>query len=215
MFAAEEFVERRLQVGVAAHFELARGAEDEAEVLRRVVLVGGVDDQDDIGFAGVAFEDLFGASHFAFAVQAALEVDRDLGREILVGFLDGEELVDDQVRFAAAAVHFAFEEHDRFGLHFVAEAGVVFGPHDAADDPAGIFEVEIGVLTVPVAAGLFRLSLLDAADHAGDEHLGAVLQIAELFVVVSRVLRQLVGNLCQRMTGEEEAEDFLLGGELL
>jgi hypothetical protein len=37
---------------------LAGGAEDVAEVLCRVGGVGGVDDQDDVGFAGVAFEDL-------------------------------------------------------------------------------------------------------------------------------------------------------------
>jgi hypothetical protein len=34
------------------------GAEDVADVLCRVGGVGGVDDQDDVGFAGVAFEDL-------------------------------------------------------------------------------------------------------------------------------------------------------------
>lgn len=209
MFAAEEGVEVLLEVGIAAHFEIAGSAEDVAEVLGRVGGVGGVHDQDDVGFAGVAFEDLFGASHLAFAVQAAFEVDRDLRREVLVGFFDGEELVDDQVRFAAAAVHFAFEEHDRFGLHFVAETGVVFGPHDATDDAGRVFEVEVDVLAVPVAAGLFRLSLLDAADHAGHEHFGPVLQIAELFVFVSRVLRELVGELRQRMAGEKNFQKLL------
>ena len=204
-----------MQVGVAAYFELIARAEDVAEVLGRVGGVGGVDDQDDVGFAGVAFEDLFGSEHFAFAVQAALEVDRELRREVLVGFLDGEELVDDQVRLAAASVNFAFEEDHCFGLHFVAEAGVVLGPHDAADDACWVFEIEVDVFRMPVAAGLFRLGFLDAADHAGDEHFGAVLQIAELFVVVSRVLRELVGELRQRMTGEEEAEDFFLGRQLL
>ncbi|TXT19208.1 MAG: hypothetical protein FD138_4371, partial [Planctomycetota bacterium] len=95
VFAAECFVEGGLEVGVAAHFELAGGAQDKSEVLRRVVLIGGVHDQDDVGFSGVIFEDLFGSEHFPLAVQAAFEVDRELGGEVLVGFLDGEKLVDD------------------------------------------------------------------------------------------------------------------------
>lgn len=98
--AAEDFVERRLEVGIAAHFELTGSAQDKAKMLRRIVLVGGVDDQDHVGFSGVAFEDLFGASHLAFAVQAPFEVDRELRREVLVGLLNSEELIDDQVCFA-------------------------------------------------------------------------------------------------------------------
>ena len=215
VLAAEEFVERRLEIGVTAHFELARSAQDEAEVLRWVVLVGGVDDQDDVGFAGVVFEDLFGASHLALAVQAPFEVDRDLSREVFVGFLDGEQLVDDQIRLAAAAIDFAFEEHDRFGQHFVSEAGEVFGPHDAADDAGRVFQIEVDVLAVPVAAGLFRLSFLDAGDHAADQYFGAVFHVTQLFVGVRRMFFELVGHLRQRVTGEVEAKDFLLGGQPL
>ena len=209
MFAAERFVEGGLEVGAAAYFELAGSAKEVAKVLGRVGGVGGVHDQDHVGFAGMAFEDLFGASHHASAVQAPCEVDRELRREVLVGFLDGEELVDDQVWFAAAAIDFAFEEHDRFGLHLLAEAGVVLRPQDAADDAGRVFEVEVDVLAVPVAAGLFRVRFLDAADHAGDEHFGPVLQIAKLLVVVRRVLRQLVAELCQRVACENIFQKFL------
>jgi hypothetical protein len=53
-------------------------------VLRRRGGVGRIHDQDHVRFAGVAFEDLFGSEHFAFAMQAAFEVDRELRREALV-----------------------------------------------------------------------------------------------------------------------------------
>ena len=53
VLAAEEFVEFGLQIGVATHLELAGGAEDVTQVLGRVLRVGRVDDQDDVGLARV------------------------------------------------------------------------------------------------------------------------------------------------------------------
>lgn len=83
-----------LEVGVVDHFELAASAQDAAEVLGWVWFVH---KQDDVGFAGMAFEDLFGSEHFPFAVEASAEVEG----VFLVASLDREMLIDDDVRVAA------------------------------------------------------------------------------------------------------------------
>ena len=94
-------------------------------------------------------------------MNSGFKADGDLRRELLVRLIEGEESIDDHVGFTAATVHFSGDNDYVFRANHFLIPRIVFGPRNAANDSGGVFEVEIGVPRMSVAAGFFGGCQLD------------------------------------------------------
>ena len=159
---------------------------------RSGLFVGRFHEQDHIRQARVAVEDVPHADHVVLIVQAVLELDRQPIREGFLGLIERHDLVDDQVRLPAPAVHPAFDVADRIRLDEVPHAGELFRPEDAPHHAVRIFKVEVHIPRVAVAARFFRLGFFDRGDHPGERNLGPVFQIDEFRRDVTRESRELL-----------------------
>ena len=120
-------------------------------------------------------------------MECFIEADGDLGGEFSIGLIECVDAIDDEVGFAAASVNFSGDDDDVFSFDDIFVAGEVFWPGDAADDASGIFEVEVGIASMAIAAGFFGGGEFDGGDHTADGDLSVVFEIGEFCIAVGGV----------------------------
>ena len=160
--------------------------------MRGVALVGRINDDDDIHRPWMPAQDLADAKHVGLGVKSALKLDRHLSGEFCGGLFEGVEPVHDDVRLSSTAINSSPHVADPLGFHVFALLGVIFRPHDAADDALGRLEIEVDIPRVAVAARFFGRSLLDAGDHAAQQDLGLLIDAGKLLDRMRRVAAEFV-----------------------
>ncbi|MEY3458233.1 MAG: hypothetical protein RL215_1390 [Planctomycetota bacterium] len=192
----DDFGERLEEIRPDVDSAVGSRGEDVAESWG-VLFCGGVNEEDGIGVSGEARDESADALDIIGCMESFFEADGDLRGEFAIGLIEGMDAIDDEVWFAAAAVNFAGDDDDIFAFDDVFVAGIVFGPGDTADDSGGIFEVEVGVAGVSVAAGFFGGGEFDGGDHAADGDLGAVFEFGDFGISIGGVAFDASGVLSE------------------